>query len=89
MSQSSQQTTGKSTDEKLIADHARPADTSHGEIKGLDLRDYYAGQALDALLEFAHRKDTPSDSTLVRKSTVARWSYEMADAMIAERNRTK
>ncbi len=41
---------------------------------GMSMRDYFAGQALSGL------------SSAVTRSDAVRWSWEMADAMIAARN---
>lgn len=46
-------------------------------------RDWFAGQALDSLIQLAHR-DTINDTMPVRKSTIARWAREIADCLIAE-----
>ena len=49
---------------------------------GMTLRDYFAGQALTGILDITPLRDM-SDFDMV-----ARRSYNMADAMIAERDRT-
>jgi hypothetical protein len=46
--------------------------------KGMSLRDWFAGQALHACI--IHDISTPN-------ADVAVWSYRVADAMLAERNR--
>jgi hypothetical protein len=58
-------------------DHALPH-----RHNGMSLRDYFAGQALTLIgrmIRVGSPKDTP---------TVARMAYEIADAMIAEREKT-
>ena len=46
---------------------------------GMTLRDYFAAKAMQGLLA-----SLPSDTTLY-DSNVAKWSYEMADAMLKAR----
>jgi hypothetical protein len=46
---------------------------------GMTLRDYFAAKAMQGLIT-----SLPSDSTLY-DSNVAKWAYEMADAMLEER----
>jgi len=46
------------------------------EHEGMTLRDYFAAKAMQGLLA-----SLPSDTTLY-DSNVAKWSYEMADAML-------
>jgi hypothetical protein len=50
----------------------------HGE--GMTLRDYFAAKAMQAHI-------THDGSDDIRETGVARWAYEMADAMLAERNK--
>jgi hypothetical protein len=47
--------------------------------EGMTLRDYFAAKAMQGLLA-----SLPSDTTLY-DSNVAKWSYEMADAMLKAR----
>jgi len=47
--------------------------------EGMTLRDYFAAKAMQGLLA-----SLPSDTTLY-DSNVAKWSYEMADAMLEAR----
>ena len=49
------------------------------EQRGMTLRDYFAAKAMQGLIT-----SLPSDSTLY-DSNVAKWSYEMADAMLEAR----
>jgi len=46
-------------------------------FEGISLRDYFAGQALIAILTNSHNNDTPKD--------LANNSYIMADAMLEAR----
>ena len=52
---------------------------------GLTLRDYFAGQALAGLCshDFSDGSGTSEDSFVL----FAKWSYDWADAMIAEREK--
>jgi hypothetical protein len=50
--------------------------------KGMSLRDHFAGQALMGLAAF----DRPMGGDN-RPEHFARWSYALADAMLAERNK--
>ena len=47
--------------------------------EGMTLKDYFAAKAMNGLLA-----SLPSDTTLY-DSNVAKWSYEMADAMLKAR----
>lgn len=49
---------------------------------GLSLRDYFAGQALAGLLASPSRENQPAQAN---NSILGRWSYEIADAMLAAR----
>jgi hypothetical protein len=48
---------------------------------GMTLRDYFAAKALQAHI-------THDGSDDICETGVARWAYELADAMIAERSKT-
>jgi len=66
-----------------------PGDNAYGgttpeSLYGMTLRDWFAGQAVGPLIELAHRSDSINDDMPVRKSTIARWSREIADYLIAE-----
>ncbi len=50
------------------------------ETNGMDLRDYFAGQALQGLLASGLRERIENDR-------LARWSYDQADAMLEARGR--
>ena len=52
-----------------------------GWADGMTLRDYFAGQALCGLLS-KYNLNAPSD-----QGTIAQMSYELADAMLAERSK--
>jgi hypothetical protein len=58
---------------------AFPSTHPHGQDEGMTLRDYFAAKAMQGLLA-----SLPSDTTLY-DSNVAKWSYEMADAMLKAR----
>jgi hypothetical protein len=49
--------------------------TSYGQVAGLTLRDWFAGQALSGL------------ASIRPKEMAAKISYEVADAMLAEREK--
>lgn len=50
-------------------------------VEGLSIRDYFAGQALAGILAFPGRN--------VGNQTVCEQCYQVADCMIAERNKAK
>ena len=50
-------------------------------FQGMTLRDYFAAKAM-------HAHITHDGSDDIRETGVARWAYEMADAMLAERSKT-
>jgi hypothetical protein len=52
---------------------------------GMSLRDWFAGQTLMAVLQDAIRVPDPQKSF----RAYAKWSYEMADAMLKVREETK
>jgi hypothetical protein len=56
--------------------YAFPNDFKYPENKGMSLRDWFAGQALTGVLATSHRESP---------ALLARWSYEIADAMLKER----
>lgn len=47
--------------------------------KGMSLRDYFAAKAMQGLVSIDDLDMTPSD--------YARWAYQQADAMLAEREK--
>ena len=49
------------------------------EHQGMDLRDYFAGKALEVAIQL------PNDYYHIDQVYVATWCYEMADAMIKQR----
>lgn len=57
-------------------------DEGRGPQGGMSLRDYFAGQAMIALMEAAL-------TTITSPSFLAQSAYQMADAMLAERSRTE
>lgn len=52
---------------------------------GMTLRDWFAGQALPSTMRLVTSLESIADETMVQ--TFARRAYEMADAMLAERER--
>ena len=50
-------------------------------MQGMSLRDYFAAAALPAMAKYSITSDRPS--------TMAKLSYEVADAMLAERERKR
>lgn len=69
---------------------AFPSDNYRSDERGMSLRDWFAGMALqgrlsnDTLLSNAEQSGLPSDKF---PETMARQAYGFADAMIAERNK--
>lgn len=68
---------------------AFPCEAPNGDFySGMDLRDYFAGQALLTIQVSASEPDTlqiiPPE---VRAQTHARLAYALADAMLAERSK--
>lgn len=61
-----------------VADSVYPNGQIQYGFTGMTLRDWFAGQALAGLLANATLGSEPAGE-------IARWSYETADAMLAER----
>jgi hypothetical protein len=57
---------------------AFPHETSHGYDNGMTLRDYFAGKALQGLMSKVKPEAHWEDYR-------AKWSYEVADAMLKAR----
>lgn len=56
--------------------------TTYGNLGGMTLRDWFAGQALPVVAMPA------SDGSICQNTEkLAAWAYELADAMLAERNK--
>ena len=57
-------------------------------FEGMSLRDYFAGQAMNALIEDVNRPSDPEsgDSDIHPRDEIARRAYALADAMIAARS---
>jgi hypothetical protein len=53
-------------------------ETRYGQTAGMTLRDYFAAKAMHGLLAQGHQVGDPD---------VVRWADEMADAMLAEREK--
>lgn len=62
-----------------------PDGSPDGVSCGMTLRDWFAGQALAALL--SSPEDANSRSARLNPTMAAGWSYEFADAMLAARER--
>ncbi len=55
-----------------------------GVTQGMTLRDYFAAKALQGMLAKSY-DDESSRKVWEDSDTAARWAYEFADAMLAER----
>lgn len=64
---------------------AFPRDERYHGHNGMTLRDWFAGQALTSIGKFAI-EDYEGD-LVEQAETTALWSYAVADAMLAERNK--
>lgn len=62
-------------------------DTSF-EQPGMTLRDYFAAKAADAIFG-KYGFDTPFCKDASPMPSIARYAYELADAMLAEREKSK
>ena len=65
-------------------------DSSYGELSmrdpGMTLRDHFAGEAMQGwVASYGPENDHPCQSGEHVVANIARWSYQMADAMLAER----
>lgn len=58
-----------------------PGDPIFGDVGGMSLRDWFAGQAMQAMMT----QDAAAQNWTDVK--VAQWSYATADAMLAEREK--
>ena len=64
---------------------------------GMSLRDWFAGQVLNGLYSVEDQRSMPMDKTPEEREEEytkwakadAKWSYRLADAMLAARNNTK
>lgn len=55
---------------------------------GMTLRDHFAGEALQGwLASYDGQSDHPCEKGDYIAANIARWSYQIADAMLAERSR--
>ena len=57
---------------------------------GMSLRDWFAGQALAALIDRWGKSAIPSEDEIARSRrdrSIARFAYRAADAMLSERDR--
>jgi hypothetical protein len=61
-----------------------PTGDTYSGHEGMTLRDYFAAQALPGFLSTCEREPGGATSSL-DASAIARASYELADAMLAER----
>jgi hypothetical protein len=64
---------------------AFPRTGFHKEQDGMTLRDYFAAKAMQALI--AKGMDNPNNRNAKGVPVIANFSYEYADAMLAERNK--
>ena len=70
-----------------------PAYAANITDKGMSLRDYFAGQALTSVLDssgdlqtyYDHVAGSKGDNNIPSPRAMAKYSYELADAMLAER----
>lgn len=66
-------------EDKPFNEYAFPCgDRVHGGHPGMDLRDYFAGQALAGIA---------MDGEMPSAEWAASWSYALADAMLKERSK--
>lgn len=66
--------------------HRHPTTGVTTSSEGMDLRDYFAGLAMQAyLMDEAILQDSDHSADWLRKTAVA--AYEMADLMLKERNK--
>ena len=78
----------------ISLDQMRDEAKGHGAMTGMTLRDYFAGQVLASHGGFADDGPLSWITRLfygrdVTNEKIAEDCYELADAMIAERNRTQ
>ena len=59
---------------------AFPVQDMRGDEHGMSMRDYFAGQALAGVCQRADWDDG-------EENVLARWAYDIADAMLAEREK--
>ena len=70
-----------------------PAYAANITDKGMTLRDYFAGQALTSVLDssgdlhayYDYVAGSKGDNNIPSPRAMAKYSYELADAMLAER----
>lgn len=70
-----------------------PAYAANITDKGMSLRDYFAAQALTSVLDssgdlqtyYDHVAGSKGDNNIPSPRAMAKYSYELADAMLAER----
>jgi hypothetical protein len=73
----------KAFPQKYPIDASNPHHWNHNPVDtGMDLRDYFAGQAMQGDISRYENKDNPEYWTV---ETVAQRSYAMADAMMKAR----
>ena len=63
-----------------------PGVSSNGQ-QGMSLRDYFAGQAIQGMLSHPQVLSAMAQGPRGRTAELAYASYELADAMLAERDR--
>ncbi len=64
-----------------------PEDTNYHEQQGMTLRDYFAAKVMPELLAAALHPEFSKDKCLHIINKIAESSYDMADAMLKERDK--
>lgn len=67
------------------ASHSNGGSSDFKSADGMSLRDYFAAKALAGELA----NSGPTASGEIVPASMAKWSYELADAMIAEREKAR
>lgn len=83
---SSQSTKAGHVEEKATAENVRQSDTKNGVSIPCDLRDYFAAKAMQGELS-SQDEDREWPDTQDGAEKLARYSYRVADAMLAAREK--